>query len=226
MTNAAWLLAAPLLWGTYTWGSYLVPMGSFRRGRRTDRAVALTFDDGPDPTHTPRILDVLARERVTATFFLIGERAEAAPDIARRIAADGHDLGNHTWSHRNFWLCRPGETRRQIERGHEAIATAAGRPPRFFRPPWGMTNLAMFGALRRLGTPCVFWTVQPEGRRPVDSSTQVSRAAARVSPGAILDLHDADGVPGAGARLVGALPALIDTIRDRGFKLAPLRDLL
>ena len=77
MTNAAWLLAAPLLWGTYTWGSHLVPMGSFRRGRRTDRTVALTFDDGPDPTHTPRILDVLARERVTATFFLIGERAEA-----------------------------------------------------------------------------------------------------------------------------------------------------
>jgi peptidoglycan/xylan/chitin deacetylase (PgdA/CDA1 family) len=226
VTNAAWLLAAPLLWGTYTWGSYLLPVRTVRRGRRTERAVALTFDDGPDPIHTPQILDVLTREGVKATFFLIGERAEAAPDIARRIAADGHDLGNHTWSHRSLWLCRPGETRRQIERGHEAITAAAGGAPRFFRPPWGMTNLAMFGALRRLGTPCVFWTIQPEGRRAVSPDAQIRHTTARVSPGAILDLHDADGVPGAGARLARALPALIDALRSRGFTLAPLRDLL
>ena len=225
MSRAAWLLAAPALWATYTWGSYLVPLGR-RRGAARDRRVALTFDDGPDPAHTPRVLDVLARERVHGAFFLIGERTARTPDVARRIAADGHDLGNHTWSHKSLWLCTPSETRHQIERGHEVIATAAGREPQFFRPPWGMTNLAMSSALRRLGTPCVFWSVQPEGLRAVAPETQVRYATTRARPGAILDLHDADGVPGAGERLVEALPALIATLRSVGYTLVPLRELL
>ncbi len=223
---AAWLAAAPALWGTYTWGSHLLALGRSRRGRRLGRAAALTFDDGPDPIHTPQVLDILAREGVKASFFLIGRRATAAPDIARRIAADGHDLGNHTWSHRSLWLSSPAETRYQIGRGHEAIAAAAGRAPRFFRPPWGMTNLAMFGALRRLGTPCALWTLQTEGRRPADPERQLRRARSRVTPGAILDLHDADGVPGAGARVVQVLPRLIEGLRRGGYALAPLRDLL
>jgi peptidoglycan/xylan/chitin deacetylase (PgdA/CDA1 family) len=225
VTRTAWLLAAPALWATYTWGSHLVPLGH-RRGAGGDRRVALTFDDGPDPMHTPRVLDILARERVHGAFFLIGERAAAAPDVARRIAGDGHDLGNHTWSHRSLWLATPRETRRQIERGHEAIARAAGSAPRFFRPPWGMTNLAMSPTLWRLRTPCVLWSVQPEGLHAAPADRQVRYAAARVGPGAILDLHDADGVPGAGARLVAALPALIAVLRDAGFTLVPLRDLL
>jgi peptidoglycan/xylan/chitin deacetylase (PgdA/CDA1 family) len=226
VSRAAWLAAAPALWGAYTWGSYLLAVGSVWRGRRPGRRVALTFDDGPDPVHTPQVLDVLAREGVSATFFLIGERAAAAPGLARRIAAEGHDLGNHTWSHRSLWLCGPAGTRRQVTRGHEAIAAAAGTAPRFFRPPWGMTNLAMFAALRRLGTPCVFWSVQPEGRRPVAPGRQLRHVAARARPGAIVDLHDADGVPGAGERLVAMLPGLIGALRAAGYSLAPLRELL
>ena len=200
--------------------------GGVWRSRKPGRLAALTFDDGPDPVHTPRVLDVLAREDVLATFFLIGSRAAAAPDIARRIAALGHDLGNHTWSHRSLWLCGPRSTEREIVQGHEAIVAAAGTAPRFFRAPWGMTNLAMFPVLKRLRTPCVFWTVQPEGLRPVPPELQCRRVTERVQPGAIVDLHDADGVPGAGSRLMRALPALIGAVRDAGYTLAPLRDLL
>jgi peptidoglycan/xylan/chitin deacetylase (PgdA/CDA1 family) len=187
---------------------------------------ALTFDDGPDPEHTPRVLDILEREGVQATFFLIGQRAAANAGIARRMAGDGHDLGNHTWSHRSLWLCGPRQTEREIVGGHEAIAEAAGSAPRYFRAPWGMANLAAFPVLRRLGTPCIRWTVQPEGRQPVDPEVQSRRAARGVRPGAILDLHDSDGVAGAGARLTRALPMLIGALRDAGYTLAPLRDLL
>ena len=199
MKRAAWLMAgaAPAFWGAYTWGSHLLTLASVWRGPRERRAVALTFDDGPDPSFTPRVLDILEREGVRGTFFMIGRRAAHAPAVARRIAEAGHDLGNHTWSHPSLWRCGPDRTEREIGDGHAAIAQAAGAPPRFFRPPWGKTNLAMFGTLRRLETPCVFWTVQPEGRRAVGPEAQVRRVAARVSPGAIVDLHDADGVPGA-----------------------------
>jgi len=226
MTGALWALGLPALWAGYAWGSHLLTLGSVWRGRPTVRAAALTFDDGPDPEYTPRVLDILGAQGVKGTFFLIGKRAAAAPALARRIAEEGHDLGNHTWSHRSLWLCGPRETERQVSRGHAAVADAAGRAPRFFRPPWGMTNLALFPALRRLGTPGVFWSLQPEGRRPIPAPAQVEWTVERARPGAILDLHDADGVPGAGARLVDALPALIAGLRTRGYALVPLRDLL
>ena len=228
MKRAGWLMAgaAPGLWGAYTWGSHLLTLGSIWRGPREHRAVSLTFDDGPDPEWTPRVLDVLAREGVRAAFFLIGQRARRVPEQARRIAGSGHDLGNHTWSHPNLWGCGPAHAEREIGDGHAAIADAAGAPPRFFRPPWGKTNLAMFGVARELGTPCVFWTVQPESRRPVLPAEQARRGLARARAGAIYDLHDADGVPGAGRRLVEYLPALIAGLRAQGYALVPLRELL
>lgn len=226
MRRARWLLAAPALWGTYTWGSQFLTLASIWRGPGQRRAAALTFDDGPNPEWTPRVLDILEREGVGAGFFLIGRRAQAAPAIARRIAEAGHDVGNHTWTHTSLWRCGPGQTAREVTGGHDAIAEATGAPPRFFRPPWGKTNLALFPLLRRLGTPCVFWTVQPESRRAVSPAEQVRRGTARVGPGAIFDLHDADGVPGAGARLVEALPALIGGLRREGYVLVRPRELL
>lgn len=226
MSAAAWLLAPPALWAGYTLGSHALTLGSVWRGVPEGRKMALTFDDGPDPEHTPRVLDILAAHGTKAAFFLIGERAARMGALVRRIAAAGHDLGNHTWSHRSLWLAGPRETERQVRRGHDSIAQAAGAPPRFFRPPWGMTNLALFPLLRGLQTPCVFWTAQTEGRRPAAPALQVDRARRRAGPGAILDLHDADGIPGAGARLVAALPVMIGALTAEGYSLAPLSDLL
>jgi peptidoglycan/xylan/chitin deacetylase (PgdA/CDA1 family) len=113
-----------------------------------------------------------------------------------------------------------------VTRGHDVIADIAGVPPRFFRPPWGLTNLALFPLLRKLGTPCVFWTAQTEGRRPAPAPVQIERARRRARPGAILDLHDADGVPGAGQRLVDALPSMIRALKADAYALVPLSDLL
>ncbi len=226
MNPAAWLLLPPALWAGYAWGAHVLTLRSAWRGPRLSGKVALTFDDGPDAACTPRVLDILAAHAIKASFFLIGERAAREAAVARRIADEGHDLGNHTWSHRSLWLSGPRETARQVEEGHAAIAQAAGVGPRFFRPPWGMTNLSLFPLLRKLRTPCVFWTVQTEGRHPAPSGLQIERARRRTCSGAILDLHDADGVPGAGARLLEALPGMIAAIRGKGLSLVPLRDLL
>src|ERR1700730_11689831 len=226
MNQAAWLLLPPAVWAGYAWGSHALTLASAWRGPRLSGKVVLTFDDGPDPAHTPRVLDVLATHGIKASFFLIGERAAREPAVARRIADEGHDLGNHTWSHRSLWLSGPRETARPVVEGHAAIAEAVGVAPRFFRPPWGMTNLALFPLLRKLQTPCVFWTVQTEGRRPAAGTLQIERARRGACSGAILDLHDADGVPGAGARLLEALPGMIAAIRSRGLSVVPLRELL
>ena len=226
MSAIAGLLAVPAAWAAYTWGSHALTLGCVWRGSREGRRVALTFDDGPDPETTPRVLDLLSAHAVTAAFFLIGERARQNRQLVQRMMAAGHDLGNHGFRHRSLWLSGPRRTAEEVRRGHEALSDIAGAPPRFFRPAWGMTNLALFPVLRRLGTPCVFWTVQTEGRRPALPPVQVARACRRARPGAILDLHDADGVPGAGERLLEALPAMIQGLQADGYTLAPLRDLL
>jgi peptidoglycan/xylan/chitin deacetylase (PgdA/CDA1 family) len=191
-----------------------------------DRRVALTFDDGPDPEHTPRVLEYLDRERVRGTFFLVGERAGRAAGVVRAMAAAGHEIGNHTWSHANLWTCGPRRTEAEVRRSHDLLAKLAGRPPRYFRPPWGAVNLAMFGTLRRVGERCVFWSIQPEGLRPAAAARQAAYVVRRAHPGAIVDLHDAEGTRGAPGRLLGALPAMIAGLRARGFSFATVGDLL
>ena len=226
MSLLSFLLIPPALWATYAWGGHLLAMNAVWSGPRLARRVALTFDDGPDPVHTPRLLELLDEVRGRGTFFLVGERAVRSPEVARAIVAAGHEVGNHTWSHRNLWGCSPRETEREIRRGDEAIASAAGQRPRYFRPPWGMVNLAVFPTLRRLGTPCVFWSLQPEGLKRCPPGLMVERVIRRVRPGAIVDLHDADGLPGAGGRLIEALPAMIERLRQAGYEPGSLGELL
>jgi len=188
--------------------------------------VALTFDDGPDPVRTPELLDLLREFEVRGTFFLVGQRAMRAPEVVRRIVSEGHEIGNHTWSHRNLWTCGPRQTAGEIERGYRILAEVAGRAPAWFRPPWGVVNLAVFVMTRRLGTPCVLWSVQPEGLRPVPPDRLARYVQARARPGAIVDLHDAEGVRGAPERLLAALPTMISGLRADGYELVSLGTLL
>ena len=136
-------------WIGWAWVPHLLTPACAWRGPRAGRRLALTFDDGPDPEWTPRLLDALGTSGVRATFFLIGERADRAPALVRRMIAEGHEVGNHSWSHRSLWLCGPRTTAAEIGRAHERLAALTGTPPRHFRPPWGMVNAAMFRALRR-----------------------------------------------------------------------------
>ena len=203
-------------WVGWAWVPHLATPACTWRGPRTGRRVALTFDDGPDPDWTPRVLDLLGHAGVRATFFVIGERAARAPAVVKRIAAEGHEVANHSWSHRN--LAGRG--------GHHTIADLTGAAPRHFRPPWGMVNAAMFSAVRGTGERVVFWSIQPEGQRPAPSDRQVTYVLGRAHPGAIVDLHDAEGTARAPERLVEALPAMLRGLRERDYALETVAELL
>lgn len=219
-------VGAAVGWAAYAWGAHVLTLGCVWRGSRATRRVALTFDDGPDRDWTPRVLDLLAERRARGSFFLVGRRAAQVPDAVRRMVGEGHEVGSHGWSHRSLWLCGPRRTAEEIDRAHATLAELAGREPRYFRPPWGMVNAAMFAALRRRGERCVFWSIQPEGLRAVGAEDQVRHVLRRAHPGAIVDLHDAEGARRAPERLVQALPAMIDGLRAAGYELATVAELL
>ena len=213
-------------WVGYAWLPHVVARGTVRRVRSTDRRIALTFDDGPDPVWTPRILDLLRAHRVRASFFLVGERAARAQDVVRAMAADGHEVANHSWSHVPLWLCGPRRTALEIGRTHELLTALTGTTPRHFRPPWGMMNAATFRVLDRHRLRCVLWSVQPEGLRPVDARAQARFVVRRARPGAIVDLHDAEGTRRAPERLAAALPEMIAGLEAAGYELTTVADLL
>jgi peptidoglycan/xylan/chitin deacetylase (PgdA/CDA1 family) len=220
-------LAAGAAWLGYAWIAHLATLLCVHRGPRVaGRRIALTFDDGPDPEWTPRVLQTLAAREVRGTFFLVGDRAARAPATVRAIAAAGHEVASHGWSHRSLWLCGPRRTAAEIDRAQETLADLTGAPPRFFRPPWGMVNAAMFPLLRARGLRPVFWSIQPEGLRPAPADAQAAYVVRRAHPGAIVDLHDAEGTPGAPARLVAALPVMIDGLRAAGYELTTVGEIL
>lgn len=214
-------------WVGYGWGAQCaLPLVALRRGPAGRRQVALTFDDGPDPEGTPRLLRLLAARGVRATFFLIGERAARHPEIVRAIVAEGHEIGNHTWHHRNAWFLGPAATERELSGGARILANLAGRVPTLYRPPWGIVNVPALLTARRAGLTTVLWSIQPEGLRPRSPSDQLDYCASRLHDGAIVDLHDAPGLPGAPQRLLDLMPGLLDLLADWGYTAVPVGTLL
>ncbi len=219
-------LGAAAGWIGWAWLPHLATPWLVRRGPGDRNRLALTFDDGPDASFTPGILDLLRDHRAHATFFLVGERAARAPDLVRRIAGEGHEVANHSWSHRSLWLCGPRATEDEVGRAHDCLASLAGRAPRHFRPPWGMLNASLFPVLRRWGERCVLWSVQPEGLRPVDTEILLGHVLTRAHAGAIVDLHDAEGTRGAPERLRAALPPMLERLTETGYELVTVGELL
>jgi peptidoglycan/xylan/chitin deacetylase (PgdA/CDA1 family) len=193
-----------------------------RLPRGAGRVVALTFDDGPDPEVTPQVLDLLSAAGQRATFFCIGRRAAAAPDLVAEIRARGHDIQNHTLTHPNGFAFRgPGGMAAEVAGAQQAIAAAGGGTPRFFRAPAGIQNPFLNGVLGRAGLSLVSWT-----RRGFDTvATDGARVAARlIGPGLregdILLLHDRISGEGARARCVvlDALPRVLDALARAGLR--------
>ena len=214
----------------YTIGADLLAgtgKGTVRRGPEDRQAVALTFDDGPDPVFTPHILAILAQFNARATFFVIGKQAEQHPAVVRAIADAGHEVGNHTYRHRPFWLLPPYQTREEIDRGAHVLTAILGKPPRYFRPPWGRLNLAAVRHSTRARQQRVLWSLRAEGWLPLASPETIVRLVAqRLHPGAIIGLHDGGGLRHTPARMAAALPALLRLLRERGYRCLTLSELL
>jgi len=187
--------------------------------------VALTFDDGPSVPYTGQILDVLKREHVRATFFLCGENAVAHPELVRRILAEGHEIGNHTWSHPWLYLMSRERIAAEIDRTQDALEKIAGRRPRLFRPPFGVRWFTLWPLLRERGLTMVMWSDRGyDGDR--DAAGIARATLGRLAPGAIILLHDGFETRAPAeidrSATVGALPAIIAGARRAGYEFGPV----
>ncbi len=188
------------------------------------RRVALTFDDGPNPECTPRVLDALGAEGVQATFFLLGKHVERWPEIARRVAAEGHVVGNHGYHHRKLHLRSPAYVDLDVALGTESIREATGATPRHFRAPHGFRNPWVGRSARKRGQMVVGWTLGVWDTDRPGASVIATRAIQGSRPGTILLLHDGDGYDLRGDRTQTAesLPGIIGGLRERGFSFVTL----
>lgn len=188
------------------------------------RSIALTLDDGPNPTATPLILDVLAERGVRATFFVLGRHAERWPALVERVHAEGHQIGNHGYYHRKLHFRGPAYVRDDIARGTRAIEAAGGGTPRWFRAPHGFRSPWVNHIAASLGQRTAGWSLGVWDSDNPGVAAIADRAVRGARPGSILLLHDGDGYDPLGDRTqtAAALPRIIDSLRERGFSFAPL----
>jgi peptidoglycan/xylan/chitin deacetylase (PgdA/CDA1 family) len=179
--------------------------------------VALTFDDGPDPVDTPKLLDLLREKGVKATFFVIGKRAEQYPEIVRRAWAEGHLIANHTWSHYPlFCFLTPRRLRDEIERGTESVRRSCGFRPHLFRSPVGLRHPFLAPYLQDAGLEYVSWSIRTRDTLTASSTVLARRILDKAASGDIILLHD--HLPKGAHAMLEALPGVIDELRKRGFE--------
>jgi len=190
------------------------------------KAAALTFDDAPDPRFTPQILDILARHRVRATFFIVGSRARAHPELVRRIVREGHLIGNHSDTHALLTNKTAAGFEREIRRTDQTLLAITGRKPRFIRPPYGEISPKQTDWTARRGYIVVNWNVDAVDWRNTPSRTILANVRKQLRPGAIILLHAGGGRGQDLSGTINALPRLIAMLKKQGYRLNTLDELL
>lgn len=189
--------------------------------RTRSPVVAMTFDDGPHPRLTPILLDMLKARGLRATFYLIGNRVVTWPDIVRRIADEGHEIGNHSWTHPDLSRRSDASVLSEIDRTSNAIFKITGRPPVTFRPPYGAftrrQRLMLYGA-RNL--PTILWSVDPQDWRRPGANAVARRILKGSRPGAIILSHDIQ------SGTVKAMPSTLDGLSSRGLKFGTVSQMM
>lgn len=195
-------------------------------GGATDR-VALTFDDGPDPVHTPAVLDRLRDVGAVATFFVVGERAARHPEIVRRILAEGHALGSHSWSHPEPWRLSAPALIADYRRGRAAVQRAAGRRTALFRPPKGFVDARGAVAMLAAGVRPWLWTIDGHDWLPDVRPDEIVGRLGDIAGGDVVLLHDAIEQPLAPSALdrsatVQAIGDIAALVAGRGLRFTTL----
>ena len=183
--------------------------------------IAMTFDDGPSAANTPRLLDILKQRNIKATFFLIGQNVAANPDIVRRILAEGHEIGNHTWTHPQLSKLGDDRVTAEITKTQDAIRQASGFTPTLLRPPYGaITPRQRQWIESQFGLSVILWSVDPLDWKRPGPSVVTQRILSQARPGAIILSHDIH------KQTVDAMPATLDGLIAKGFKFATVSQLI
>jgi peptidoglycan/xylan/chitin deacetylase (PgdA/CDA1 family) len=185
--------------------------------------IALTFDDGPQPSSTPQILTILQRSGIQATFFCIGQQVQAYPTLVRQEQATGNLVEDHTWSYPNLTLLSTPALDQQVELTARAILRLTGIPAAFLRPPYGAINASLLARASRLHLSIVLWNVDPRDWSLPGSATIVARVLSATHNGSIILLHDGGGNR---AQTIAALPGIIRALRARGLRFVTIRQLI
>ncbi len=183
--------------------------------------IALTFDDGPNEKLTPRLLDLLAQHHIHATFFVIGENAVEHPEILKRAVREGHEIGNHTWSHPNLAKMSDEAVHGQIKRAEETIVNAIGSRPTLFRPPYGSLTTRQKRFIHDdFGYEIILWDVDPLDWKKPGPSVVTNRILKETRAGSIVLSHDIH------AQTIEAMPATLNQLESKGFKFVTVSELL
>lgn len=183
--------------------------------------IAMTFDDGPSPETTPRLLDILKQRNIKATFFMIGQNAEHNPAIVQRILAEGHEIGNHSWTHPQLSKLSDDRVTEEINKTQAAIKNACGYTPVILRPPYGaITARQKQWIEQQFGLSVIIWTVDPFDWKRPGASVIEQRILAGARPGAIILSHDIH------KQTVDAMPATLDALAAKGFKFVTVSQLI
>ncbi len=179
--------------------------------------IALTFDDGPSPKITPALLDLLAKHQIKVTFFVNGNKLAAAPEVARRAVAEGHQLANHTYQHERMVFLFPSYIRSDLERTDRLILQSGQKDLSYFRPPYGDKFLILPFVLRQLGKRCVNWNVEPKAQyhEPFNKNQLIAQTVESSSSGSIILLHD--GWALAPSAFLEAVDEIIIQLKQKGF---------
>ncbi|MGE5653288.1 MAG: polysaccharide deacetylase family protein, partial [Bacillota bacterium] len=190
----------------------------------TEKVIALTFDDGPSPTFTPQILAILKEQCVSATFFIVGMRVDSFPDVAREIVSSGNEIGNHTYSH-PLKQMGAAQFERELTRAHETIREVTGVETKIYRPPGAYYNKTTLAILKKHDYTMVLWSWWQNAKDYANPGVDVIVGRILDDPqnGDIIVLHDCGGNR---SQTVEALPKIIKGLKEKGFKLVTVSELL
>lgn len=191
------------------------------------KVVALTFDDGPDPLYTPKVLKILAQKQIHATFFDVGKQVEANPELATKEMHDGHIIGSHTYSHANLTLLSDKKIKEEIKNGVISIEKVIGKKPFMFRPPYGMGNDTVRTEAKSNHYKIIHWGICLDHNSLKTSQELADRVISKVAPGVIILVHDRKARFGQNRdAAIAALPIVIDKLKKQGYKFVTIPELL